>query len=182
MNLTATLLLAFYLSFGSIGIINTDYQAINTGNDDKPELFYSKKGKFKIWFPCDKPELEKSKVHTDIGDIKLYTYKCIDNLSVFMIGYSDYPEKYMSVSNDEDLLDGAKGGFIKQMDLQVTEEDWFNISKYKGKYFKAHNSEYYASVRHVIVKNRLYQFVVVTKGSDEPNEKINKFFTSLILM
>ncbi|GAB4278633.1 MAG: hypothetical protein Kow0068_02320 [Marinilabiliales bacterium] len=178
MSLIINIFLATLIAIGNLNSIKSD---VISKDDNDLGLYYNKKGKFKIWMPCEKPEVEKNKIKSDLGVIKLYTFKCLHENSVFMVGYSDYPEEYMKYSKDEDLLEGAKNGFIKELKLEVTSEEWINVSSYKGKVFKARSQEYTASVKHLIVKNRLYQFVIMTKDKEINQIDENKFFSSLIL-
>lgn len=164
-------------------VTKTDDEKVDVKDDTKKvELFTSEDGSFKIYFP-GKPTLTKEPVDTELGKIQMYTYMYEESVSkVYMVAYSDYPKAAIESGDTDVMLDGAKNGFLKNLNLRIDEEKDITLGDYEGIYFKAQGGGYYTVMKDYLIENRLYQIGILTDKSYPSQTDIDAFLNSFELV
>ena len=102
-----------------------------------------------------------------------------------MLSYADYPNEASSVTQQEAVLDGVRGGVLKGLEAELMSETKVTLNGHPGREFRAkklsEGSEVVFSWRILLVGRRLYQMGVVTTKADAESADIQKFFTSFQL-
>jgi len=137
------------------------------------ESMISENGKFKIVFPGEYT-YQTEKIDTDAGLVDMHMYMYEDEYSAYLISYSDYPDTF-----DESLvsesLQGAKDGFIENLQLEETYSLEIRMNGYPGLYYKAEGGDYYAIMYVILRDNRLYQVGVLQQYSYADPEFLESF-------
>ena len=79
------------------------------------------------------------------------------------------------------LLDRAKNGFVKQLNLTVSDSMYMNYAKHPGVMFHAKSKLWTCAMRDFLVDNRLYQLGILQVNAITDQEE-NDFFDSFELV
>lgn len=175
-----------------VGIMRSDRMPTKSEIDEFIFSFRLKSGKnynyfeedpaFRINFNGEHPSKEVSPVETAIGTINMTTYMVEDGSSiVYMVAISDYPEEYMGLATDDDLLKSVKEGYVGNMNLNVTTEKQVSHKGNNGIYFEASGGGYYTEVADYLVENRLYQIAILRTDRASTQKEIQDFIFSFEL-
>ncbi len=140
--------------------------------------FVSEDGSFKINFPGE-PSKEESPVETELGVLEMVTYMYEEGKSAYMVAYSDYPAAAIEAAEPYDLLDGAKGGYVGNIGLELKKEDnKSELDGVPGIYFEAEGGGYYTAVQDYLLDNRLYQVAILRLDRAPTEKEIEAFIKS----
>lgn len=146
---------------------------MNTSNSKMKE-FTSDDGSFSINFPGT-PTKDESPVQTELGSLDMVTYMYEEGMSAYMVAYSDYPEVATEASDPYDLLEGAKGGYVGNIGLEIKKEEKSELDGKPGIYFEAEGGGYYTVVQDYLDDNRLYQIAILRMDRNPSEKEIEDF-------
>ncbi len=154
-----------------------------TGSDWKE--FSSDKGNFTVSMPST-PKESTQAVDTVAGSINLTMYSVEVSDSAFLVSYADYPQDMMSTADPLKVLDGAMNGQITNFGGTVLSSSDVSLSDNPGREFSASGKVTTAGDgslrgRIYLVKNRLYQIIVVGLKDKVKTEDVDKFLKSFKL-
>ncbi len=134
------------------------------------KLFTSEAGGFSIATPGEMRETTQD-VPTAAGNIKISLYQTTLGENAFVAGYSDFPAAVLKQTSTDKMLDGARDGAARNVNGTVVSDTKITLDGSPGREIVIHGKapsgqEATAKVRYYLVKNRLYQIMVVTpKGN-----------------
>ncbi len=147
------------------------------------ELFSSKDGGFSILLP-GKPEFETQTVDTEVGKILMNMYGVENKRMAYLISYSDYnieDIELIGVKEIEEILDGVRDGQVGDNGKLISEKS-IQLDNYSGREIVFSNEEGTIRSRIFLVKNRLYQVLVVSNDNKVNTEEVNKILNSFKLL
>jgi hypothetical protein len=142
--------------------------------------FSSPEGRFTALFPGT-PSQQTQQTPTAAGSIAttLYTVTMAD--AYFGVVVGDYPPEVVSKKPD-DLLDGARNGAVSQVGGTLLSEDRISSEGFPGREIKITATRGTQTMiawdRMYLVKNRLYQAIVVMSVKNEGSKDVRKFLDS----
>lgn len=141
-------------------------------------MFRCDEGSFSVLFPGE-PERGVQSLNTQAGKINLVMYNAGSKKSGFVVGYADYPEKIVRESDPNKMLDGARDGAVGNVGGELIDEMVLDSYGYPARELEI-NVPRKATVRArlVLVGNRLYQIMVVSKSKAVLEDKGTEFFDS----
>lgn len=147
--------------------------------------FASDKGNFRISVP-DTPKESSQSVDTAAGKINLTIYTAQVGSSAYLVSYSDYPEDMMSAADPLKVLDGAMNGAITNFGGKLLTSSDITLNDNPGKEFSADGKVVNAGDgnlrgRIYLVKNRLYQIIVVGPKDKTVEADVVKYLQSFKL-
>ena len=152
------------------------------------QKYTNQEGQFSVNMPS-KTELE-SLTQPIIGG-KLTYHFYISELEngdqVFMISRNDFPAKNIAKSDSQVMLDACVDGAVKSRQGKLLTQEKVKLNGYPGRKcsFEGRAGGKPLMVWHecYLVKNRLYQIMVMSKKENPPVEKMrNRFFDSFELL
>lgn len=144
--------------------------------------FASVEGKFKIGFQ-GQPEVASQDVATAVGSIKMHTFMEMKGMTdAYMVSYNDYPAESISAADPKNILDGAKNGVINQFQAKIVEERPLTLGGSIGVMCKANSATMYVVYYAYLVKNRLYQIMILKNGVFPTQQEIDAFQGSFELI
>lgn len=143
------------------------------------ETYESSEGAFSVLVQ-GMPELDNTEIDIIFGSVTLYMYIWDKTDIVYMIAFADYPDEVVSYSNPEDMLDAAKEGALENVQGEIISEKNIELKGYPGKeiVISAKVEEAIATVHLYMVRNRLYQVLVITTENDPQRDNVSKFLDS----
>lgn len=139
---------------------------------------------FTVYFPGEY-QTATDTVETDLGDIFLNTIIHENSeQKAYMVAYSDYPEAYIEIVENKDLIEGGMDGALKSLNIDSASSiKEVSIGEVDGIYFKGENKEENTIVEYEIYlkENRLYQIAVIGSLSKFKLNEDNDFFNSFEL-
>ncbi|MCL5275564.1 MAG: hypothetical protein M1434_12605 [Chloroflexi bacterium] len=147
--------------------------------------FSSDKGKFTVTMPATPKESSQS-VDTAAGKIDLYLYTAQVGTSAYLVSFSDYPADMMSQADPAKVLDGAMNGAVTNISGTILSSQDITLSGNPGKDFSAEGKiknpgDGSVRGRIYLVKNRLYQIIVVGMKDQIPTADADKYLQSFKL-
>ena len=185
--------LGFILSFFTIGCENKESsnnevqaQEASTQKTSKAEKFFTDKdGRFQINFPGT-PQKTSQTIPTDVGSVEIVLFMFEKSVTeVFMVAYSDYPTAAVEQASVEKMLQGAKGGALSSAELnKIEEEKSIQLDGHSGLFLKAKSDKnnFHAVYEMYLVKNRLYQIIMIRDGGYPRQEDIDGYIKSFSLI
>lgn len=137
---------------------------------------------FAIHFP-NEPEYTSEAVPSPLGDIAFHIYMLEEDDIVYMLGFNEYPEEFMSsIADKEALFQGAIEGASSGAQVAVVEQKDISLGQHEGKQVKyegSYDGENVTIYQQVfLVENRMYQLNVTTASENDFHEDIQSFFNS----
>ncbi len=156
-----------------------------SGSGPEWKDFASAKGAFAITMPGTPKESSQS-VDTAAGAINLTMFTTQVSSAAYLVSYSDYPEDMMSSADPLKVLEGAQNGSITNFDGKLLSSKDITLDDNPGKEFTAEGKvtnpgDGSLSGRIYLVKNRLYQIIVIGLKDKTPAADIDKYLKSFKL-
>ncbi|HEV3387120.1 MAG TPA: hypothetical protein VG097_20035 [Gemmata sp.] len=168
LSLAATALLVF---FGEQPVIQ------KTGEEYSP-----KGGNFTIRFPA-KPKESTQKAKSPIGEVDVFAATCATNDgNVYMVSYSDLPEKATRKENLDTLFEGVREGAKGDGTVRVCDKIEFGPMKLPGRELKLMKDKQWVRMYAIVRDNRLYQIAAVGSQSFAEGKEANAFLESFQLI
>ncbi len=149
------------------------------GSAQPPAAYSSPEGKYQIAFPGT-PKLSVQSTKTDLGELKVFitTYVAKDG-TVFLLSYTDMPEKAVRPENHATLFEGVKEikGFKGEIVSEKTLE--FGVNKLPGRELIVDKGKQRIRFRAILRENRLYQVAVIGTAETVAAKTADAFFDSL---
>lgn len=141
-------------------------------------LFRCDEGSFSVFLPGE-PKRSIQSIDTPAGRIDLVMYNAGSKKSGFVVGYADYPEEAVKDSVPKKMLDGARDGAVANVGGELIDEMELDSYGYPARELLI-NVPRKAKIRArlVLVDNRLYQAMVISKSSAVLEDKGTEFFDS----
>jgi hypothetical protein len=142
------------------------------------EEYYSADGRFSVLFPGEPKESLQS-VRTAAGQINLVMLTAGSKTSGFAVGYTDYPRNVVESSDPEEMLDGARDGAVRNVGGRLIDETPLDFHGHPAREIRVEAPKK-TSIRSrlILIENRLYQLVVISKSARILDEKGSEFFDS----
>ena len=139
--------------------------------------FVSEEGNFSVMMPGTPTEESESTAE----GIDIHMFSAESGSTAYVVGYSDFPQEIIDVTDPEMLLGFAQDGAVGSGAL--ISEAPITLNGYPGKDLKFEEASegliIYARI--YLVDNRLYQVIATTEDSDMPTE-ISEFLDSFKLL
>ncbi len=144
--------------------------------------YYLENGDFSVEFPSD-PEKKIQQIPSQYGilDMNMLTYT--DGNSNFTASYTDYPLSSIVSVNIDSFLNGARDGALKNTNGKLISEKVIQYKNHPGREIKFSLLDGKAMIRakYYLVRNRLYQILVVAPPADLYNKNLQTFYDSFKL-
>ncbi len=154
--------------------------------DSQTNIFESKDGGFKAYFPT-KPEKTVNKLVNSYGTSDFVIYMSDSPISVYGVSYFDMPtvmtqdfEKTLNYKSQRDaLINGTNGKLLS--------ENVFEFNKYNGREFVIFGNDSVIKMRTFFVKQRMFRNLIIFPADDEKSalvkikesqDLMKKFFES----
>lgn len=173
------LLLSSFLFLNACSFsFDTETDGVSVKVTDSKDSFVSEEGGFSVNFPGE-PTFQSEPVDTAAGQITMNGYVYEESASrVFMVNYSDFPESLIA-DDPRAMLQDEKGGALETLgEYTLDEEVELTLNGNPGLYYKARAGEYYSMTNTYLVKNRLYQLIILSTGDYPSGEAADSFFGS----
>ena len=152
------------------------------------QKYTNKEGQFSVNMPTQ-PQLQ-SFTQPIVGGKMAYNFyisELENGDQVFMISRNDYPEKNVASTDPQVLLDACVKGAVKSRQGKLITEEKVNLKGHPGRKIsfsgKADGMDLIVWHECYLVKNRLYQVMVMSKKENPPVEKTrDRFFDSFELL
>jgi hypothetical protein len=142
------------------------------------EEYYSADGRFSVLFPGE-PEESLQSVRTAVGQINLVMLTAGSKTSAFVVGYADYPRNVVESSDPEEMLDGARDGAVGNVGGRLTDETTLDFHGHPAREIRVEVAKKTSiRARVILIENRLYQVMVVSKSARILDGKGSEFFDS----
>ena len=144
--------------------------------------FSSSEGSFSILMPGEPTEQTKT-VNTKAGAIDLHLFIFQQKNVAYFVSYVEYQEELVQANNAEKLLDGARDGAVSNVQGKLLNEVSISLEKYPGREIRIQvpDGKHTIQTRMYLVKNRLYQVMIVTPKEDSFSKDVTKFLDSFKL-
>jgi len=144
------------------------------------ETFTSKDGGYTVAAP-GKLKTSSQQVKTAVGNIKMNMALLSKKNTAYLAIHADYPAVTLK-ADPQKILDGARNGAIKQMGASATGYKKITINGFPGQEFsgttKLENVPAFVTARIYLVRQRLYQQIVVGPEDEKSTKDIDLFFKS----
>jgi hypothetical protein len=142
----------------------------------------SQAGGFSVEMPGT-PEEGKQALDTAVGKVDMFTFWLEVKDVVYLVSYNDYPSDTIKNSPSGKLLDDWRDGFAKGVKGKVRGEKYITLKSNPGREVIVDApDDLVFKVRAYLVKQRLYQVLVVTSKSKESSPDATKFLDSFKLL
>jgi hypothetical protein len=130
---------------------------------------------FQVTFPA-KPTRTVSEIHTAFGKTNLVNYQLPTSLAFYGVNFLDFP----AVVTDKAELDlrfaAMKAAILKDADNHLMSEKEISFGGSPGVEFVIENKDNTITTRGLIIQQRFFQLIVVTKGKfNKSTERIQNF-------
>ena len=175
------------LFLGSNYLTNLPVKAQNSTENSQSvwQPFASGEGGFSILLPGT-PERVQQTLDTDLGRIELTGFATLrPEEAAYLALYADLPSKINVRDNPDavnELLDGGAEYYVNESNGQLLSKKNITIENFPGRELRVMlPNNVVARHRLILVKNRLYQLVVITPKEEHLQGSINGFFDSFQL-
>lgn len=154
--------------------------AVSQGEAWKP--LTSQEGRFSLLMP-GAPKEQSQEVATPAGTIKMTMYVLEQGESAWFATFNDYPAEVIQKADAETLLNGARDGAIGTVQGKLLAEKKIAIDTYPGREleFEAQGGAFLARSRIYLVKERLYQIMILSPKAQGLPKDTGKFLDSFKL-
>ncbi len=147
--------------------------------------FSSETGQFTINAPETFQETQQS-VETPIGTIDIHTFTAEKRKSAYVVAYSDYPPQVVTLSDPQLLLDSSRDGALRNLKGNLVKEEKIELNGNPGRSLIINATTETGepatiNARLYLVKNRLYQVLVVIPEKNADLSKTQAFLDSFTL-
>jgi hypothetical protein len=140
--------------------------------------YRSNEGRFSISLP-GKPGRELRHVNTYFGTLEFIMYQASSDKIGFIVGYVDYPQKMFEDTDIEKMLDSARDGAVQNVNGKVKDEKVLDFHGNPGRELEIKlPNKATVRLRIILIGNRLYQTMAVSKSKSALNKNCQKFFDS----
>lgn len=167
---------------GIFTVFNPVGTAVNWVNQQSWKEFKSLEGGYSICMP-GAPKLETRLANTAAGPVDLH-FASVDQQSVsYGVAYGDYPVSLVQASVPEKILDGVRNGMVSGLQGTLLAEEIISNTGNPGRDLRVATPDGKGTVRCRIflVKNRVFQLIVVTTKEKSFSNNILKFLDSFKL-
>jgi hypothetical protein len=153
-----------------------------TASADEWKEFVSKTGRCAVTM-AGTPTETKQTFDTDAGPVEatLYMLEADNGFVAYLMGFNDFPAELVAKSDPQTMLDGARDGAVRNVGGKLIEEKKISIEGHPGRYLKVSAEDNLVFARVYLVKNRLYQALVVFPTKTLRQGDVDKFLTSFRL-
>jgi hypothetical protein len=148
------------------------------------KTFTSREGKYKALLPSGAKTKTQS-VKTEIGPVKVVTTEAALEGTHYMVVYADYPADRFKDADPDKVLDGVRGGAVKEAKGKLVSEKKITLGKarHPGRDLLIETLDGKARVRQRIylVRNRLYQILAIGTEEAVKARTVDKFHESFTL-
>ena len=142
------------------------------------EEYYSADGRFSVLFPGEPKESLRS-VRTPAGQLNLVVLTAGSKKSAFAVGYADYPRNVVENSDPEKFLDGSMDGAVRNVGGRLTGETTLDFHGHPAREIRVEAPKKTSMrSRLILIENRLYQVMVISKSARILDGKGSEFFDS----
>jgi hypothetical protein len=157
-----------------------------SGCTPKPQEFKSVAGRFAVTAPKTLQESTQD-VELQAGKITLYLFSTQQDNIGYFVSYCDYPPETMAHGDPETMLDGSRDGALSNAKGKLLSETKITLEGNPGREVvmeTADESGRRATIkgRLFMVKNRLYQVMVVAPRSQAGDKEVDQFIQSFKLL
>jgi hypothetical protein len=145
--------------------------------------FKSKDGNFSVLLPGTPTEsVQTLTAQSEQIDVQFYTLTTGN--TAYMVSYSDYPASIFQTTPIKSILDGARDGAVKNSQGRLINETDIVLGTYPGRELNVESSDGTNVMRaHLfVVKERLYQVIVITAKGRASSPDLKKFLDSFQLI
>ena len=144
--------------------------------------FSSEAGRFTVSMP-GQPKEDATTVKTAVGEIKVFNFQVEVDEGVYIVGYSDYPEKFVRASSPDKMLDGGVNGMMTSskgtvLSLKKVTRDGFPGRELSYTMKGPAGEKALGRAHLLLVNSRVYQVVVVGKESMSKSATADSFLAS----
>jgi hypothetical protein len=148
--------------------------------------FKSEAGKFTVMAPAVLLE-ETQTLETQAGKIDLHVFSTQSDDIGYFVSYCDYPQEIVQRGNPETMLDGSRDGALSNAKGTLVSETKITLEGHPGRELLMEakdESGRSATIkgRLFMVKNRLYQVMVVAPKARESGDVMDRFIKSFKLL
>jgi hypothetical protein len=147
-------------------------------NQSTGEEYSPKGGNFTVRFP-GKPKESTQKTKSSIGEVEVFaaTFASSDG-NVFMVSYSDLPEKATKKENLDSLFEGVREGAKGEGTVRVCDKLEFGPMKLPGRELKLVKDKQWVRMFVIVRDNRLFQIAAVGSQTFAEGKEANRFLES----
>ena len=141
--------------------------------------FTSEEGRFVVSFP-GKPKAQSQTINTSAGKFKSKTHILKSNIASYMVSYFDLPLASDDPATSKVLLDGGRDTALANMKGKLKSEKEITLEGYPGRHTVAEIDGGVINARTYVVKNRIYQVMVVTPVFEDMSAEGVELFNSFV--
>jgi hypothetical protein len=177
-NIVATVVSAI-VGFSLVGTL--------TACNVRPKEFTSQAGSFSVMTPAPLTENIQNADLPQVGTIAIHMFTGTQGSKAYFVSYADFPEEFVGRADTERLLDGSRQGQVSNINGRLVMESKISLSGNPGRDLvidaKASNGQD-ATIksRIYLVRNRLYQVMVVAPKGQVSNDEMMKYLESFKLI
>ena len=126
------------------------------------------------------PQTKSQKMQSSIGplDSKMIMLE-VPNSAFYALAYVDYPKEEVGKANPDKLLDGARDGAVGKVKGTLKSETKISMNGFPGRELRIEApGDIALAARIYLVKERLYQTLVVTPKPRSEAPEVKKFLDS----
>jgi hypothetical protein len=158
-----------------VGQFTTNFMQLDFS---KLTQYKSPDNSFSVMLP-KKVDKQNQTINTQLGPINAYMFNAKLKYQEFTIAYSEYPDSFVKVTDPKTLLDGSRDGAVRNIQGQLLSETLIDIDGNPGRELRIEGPQKMVlKSRMYLVKNRLYQIMVVSKPDHAFDKKIDEVFNS----
>jgi hypothetical protein len=125
------------------------------------------------------PQPKTQGMQTKVGTLEARMFMLEVPGAFYAMAYVDYPKDALAKKAPDELLDGARDGAVGNVKGKLTTETKVSMSGYPGRELRIDAPGDLALVARIyLVKERLYQILVVMPKSKESDAEAKKFLDS----
>lgn len=146
--------------------------------------FSTPQGNFSVLMPGN-PENHTQSQNTPFGPVTTYAFIYSNKDSAFAVSYTDYPESLMQGFDVQKGFDGARDAELAKSGGSLISESPISLNSFSGREVQMTTTEgdgkHAIRTRMYLVKNRLYQVLVVLPKDELFSKNAVKFMDSFKL-
>jgi hypothetical protein len=121
---------------------------------------------------------------TPVGPAPVQIWTNRDGERVFMVGYTEFPEKVRAAVAEDELLDSARDGAVAQVAGRLLIDEPRELGEVRGKRIAIDADEGRVRVRGdlFVVGRRLYQVLATTAPQETDSADVTRFLDSFRLL
>ncbi len=153
--------------------------------DAKPEWkeFTDKETGFSVLFPGEPKRMPDQTIKTALGDVPLKIFLAeLGRDTVYMVMVSDYPEGSIKKGVEDRILDGARDGILGKLKGKPLVDEKIKLGTNPGRAIQVDAPTvgiYRTNI--YLVKDRLYQVVILAPRETVASKETDKYFESFKL-